>query len=208
MIDIKLARLGLSLISLLEVGSFDTSSYFFQLKLCRAGNSGWSFAPVQFDVSVNTTGQAFLRKHFPNDHALLDRIFNDTFGPDYSGPSPQILLDVEYINAGLLNLKDEIIDLSLDYIRNSLTRLTWFCNDCNIPVSDSLLLMMLDYHIQFYISKHGTFHKWLASLSNAPDLEDYFSFKMALPWARKYRGALDIIRRYDALKGFLERNVF
>jgi hypothetical protein len=172
---------------------------WYTMKMANAGNSGWSFGPIQFDISVSPYGREILEE-IGVEPFLVEVLRTDT--RQYPHENRLLIQAVRKVcNAMLHENMEYVCDKSTEYILKSIERLHKLKGTEHLEVDLVTILFLIDYHVQFHISKNGTCHRWLRE-TKVVTPQNFMAFKRSLPWNEKTEGKRDIERRYKCITDF------
>lgn len=197
----------LNLISLLETGKSTPNYQWFSLTWAHGGTSGLSFSPVQFDLSTNSTGRILLYNlGFSNEE--IQNLQNIKRTPENASFE---ITDLDESIRALINRANKtlqspegmkmVILNSKNYVSNALDWI-FSLDGISSKITEIQVFFMLDYHIQFNISREGRFHRWLKENNGTFNIYDFMQYKQGLPWYSKPEGKKDVERRYKLLKDY------
>jgi hypothetical protein len=197
----QLTDLGYRCISQVETNGDERK--WFSLYLAKSGNSGFSFSPIQFDISSNQIGRGILASC-----GISASEIKELSGYRFSDKKPiddHLESLVEEINAvlGTPSSRQIIIAGSKKYIDNALFRISML-PQVPAKIGKHMVMFLLDYHIQFNISINGQLHEWMKARQFI-SVEDFMEFKKSMKWANKPEGMRDIKRRFKELKSFCQK---
>jgi hypothetical protein len=172
---------------------------WYTMKMANAGNSGWSFGPIQFDVSVSPFGRQIL-EDIGVEPFLVEVLRTDT--RQYPHENRLLIQAIRKIcNAFLHESMSEVVDKSTEYINKAIERLLYLDGTEHLEADMVTILFLMDYHVQFHISKNGTCHRWLREIKEI-NPQNFMGLKRSLPWNEKPEGKRDIDRRYRCVTDF------
>lgn len=177
----------------------------WKMVMAEAGKSGWSFGPIQFDISVSPTGRKILEE-IGVSREDVQELATDIWSKRHEN---RFLIEniVEHINAMLKKrmYRFSIARQSYEYISKAVSRLGMLKDTEHLKLNMPTMLMLIDYHNQFHISRNGRCHEWLKR-QEAVGVNNFMMFKYDLPWAQKIEGVDDIKRRFECIMDYCITN--
>jgi hypothetical protein len=163
-------------------GALDAVYRFSDPDGVRSGKSGWSFGCCQFDINNNPSAVLCLRDcGFTTDEIAVLKAQSAPIAPFNAKLKAQSGIVDKWDNRQLC----ECITVPLQ-----------LCNQSKVRFScDETFLHIADYHNQFYMSRGGKLHLFLAGLNRPVAPEDILNFKLSLLWGQKRPD--DVKRRYN-----------
>jgi hypothetical protein len=183
-----------------EIGANKRLKYKFSDPDGKTGRSGWSFGGCQFDTAHNDVSVKCLAKigFTPRDiEKIKAQTASDHDMETYNGmlstDSARITID-KYDTRYMLN--------SINHCLN-ICRLAGFIN-----VDPTILIFLVDYHNQLFLSKNGAMHKYMNQIESDDYLDidnygDLLKFKLSIKWGRDRPD--DVKRRNANLVNILDQ---
>jgi hypothetical protein len=174
------------------------------LLLAHSPNSGLSFGPIQFDISVSGKALELLNMIGMNDVEIgyLKSIkYKDIKHEHLLMKNPII----QRCNNRLQYHIGFIIDQSIKYVNKSIDRIINLKGLEELWINPYMMIFFIDYHNQFHFSTNGKLHNWLKGKS-CITLDDFMAYKYSLKWGESELGQNDIERRFNITKKFCLKN--
>lgn len=183
-----------------EIGGDKRVKYRFSDPDGKTGRSGWSFGGSQFDTTHNElANQCLADIGFTNRD--IEKIKTQTASK----------ADMDIYNA-MLNTKlaKNIIDkYDSDHIIHSINYCLGICKLAGFEYVDpTILIFLVDYHNQLYLSRNGSMHKYLTTIDSDDvlDIDNYealLKFKLNIKWGKDRPD--DVKRRSKNLVNYLDQ---
>lgn len=174
-----------------EVGGDDALIYkFSDPDGERTGKSGWSFGLVQFDTQNNWDALHCLEACGFTIYEVVKIIKQDG--------------DISHLNPKL-RAQSHIVDrFDTAHVNKSLHHCERLVDGYGIHLdSEGILVHIVDYHNQFYMTPGGKLHRWLQDQGNPVTAEMFLNFKINRTlWGRKRPD--DVQRRFRNIEKILE----
>jgi len=201
LLPIKILK-ELSFLCTIDSETNSDANMWYKMKMAQAGNSGWSFGPIQFDISVSPFGRILLEE-IGIDKELIETLRFDTF--------KNMVVDRKLINSCvsacnifLMKNTETIYAFSKRYIDDCVDRIINLDGLENLKIDPISFLFLVDYHNQFYISQNGACHNWLKTLDKI-NHEMIIEFRHNMNWYKNVKGKIDIERRERSILNFCRK---
>lgn len=158
----------------------------------RTGKSGWSFGICQYDINNNPSAILCLREAgFTMDEILALKTQSAPIAPFNDKLATCAKIVDKWDEKQLFECHTHPLLLCRE------SKVVFSCNETPYHISD--------YHNQFYMSRGGKMHSFLANLKRPVTPEDVRNFKLKLPWGLKRPD--DVNRRYHNIRKIMQQFV-
>ena len=188
---IRIAEKSMKAIVLNEVGGDMSLVYkFSDPDGVRNGKSGWSFGRVQFDTRNNRTA--------------VECLLACGFTPIEVGTVIMQSGDISHLNAKLRAQSAVVDRFDNAHVSKSVQHCDRLVDGYGIKLaSEDVLVHIVDYHNQFYMTPGGKLHRWLQDQTRHITAEMILNFKLEQTrWGRIRPD--DVQRRWRNIERVLE----
>ena len=156
----------------------------------RNGKSGWSFGRVQFDTQNNFDALHCLEECGFTIHEVVKVIKQE--------------VDISYLNAKLKDRSATVDRFDTVHVNKSVHHCERLVDGYAIKLaSEGVMVHIVDYHNQFYMSPGGKLHKWLQAQGRPITAEMMLNFKLEETHWGQIRSD-DVQRRWRNIEKVLE----